>query len=263
MILIDFSPRVVKGEKIKRTSGIHRIILLGCFVCLIGLSVAATYLAMQVKYRSQMAGKNQEIIAAQKNMRTLADESGELRNSLQKLEKKYNKLGLLYKDLVSRLDAVEQKNMQMASESAAISKDLETAKANILKLTGKLDAKLLKIEVLNADRQAWEEKYDDIKEILLPRLVLEPTWVSPGETTKAFGGDLLVILYEATEKDRCRKDTVAIGYLISGTVKRKLCLRPGKPARFSYQGKRYLFNLLDSKEGENAYRYCIYIMKGR
>lgn len=76
----------------KRISGLHPIILLVCFVCLVGLSVSTTYLLVRVKYQSQLDNKNEEIATIQKNTEALADQNIELRNSLQKLEDQYSKL---------------------------------------------------------------------------------------------------------------------------------------------------------------------------
>ena len=262
MILINISPRTARdGKKTKRTVSMRPITLLVCFVCLLGLSAAAISLIVHVRYRSRLENSEQEVLSVQKNNKALADQNIELRNSLQKLEDEYSKLEPRYKDLESRLDAAKQKNMQMASKLATASKDLESAKAGVLRLTDELDAKLSEIVALNANRQTLEQKYDDLKEMLAPHLVLEPTWVRPGEATQAFDGNLLIILYQASEKDKCHKDSMAVSYLISGKDKKKLCLETGKPENFTYQGKRYVFNLLQSKESGGTHRYCIYIIK--
>jgi hypothetical protein len=205
---------VMQGEKAKKTIGMHPIILLLCFVCMIGLSVLATYLIMHVKYQSQLDNKEQEILTVRNNNAALADQNIELRNSLQKLEDDYSKLEARYKDLESRLDAAEQKNMQTASE-------LPTDSAVML--------------------------------------VLKPTCVSSGETTLAFDGNLRIVLYKASDKDECPKDSAAVSYLTSGTDKKKLCLRTGKPENFTYQGKNYLFNLSGIGAQAGVYRYCISI----
>jgi archaellum component FlaC len=251
------------GEKTKKTVAMHPAILLVCFVCLIGLSVSAAYLIVLVKYHSQLDNKDQEILTVRKENQALADQNIELRHSLEKLENEYSNLEPRYKDLASWLDTAEQKNMQTASELATVSKALETAKADVLKLTEELDAKLSEIAALNADRQALDQKYNGFKEMLASYLVLEPTWVSSGETTRALDGNLLIVLYEASEKEKCHKDSAAVGYLISGNDKKKLCLRTGKPESFTCRGKNYLFNLLESKESEGVHRYCICIMKQR
>ncbi len=264
MILINISPRaVMKGEKTKRTVGMHPVILLVCIVCLIGLSVLATYLIMGVKYQSQKDNNDQEILTVRKDYKALADRDIELRNSLQKLENEYSKLEAQYKDLASRFDSVEQKNIQTTSQLAAASKDLETAKADALRLTGELDAKLSEIEALNANREALEQKYVGFKEMLAPDLILEPTWVGSGETTSAFDGNLLIVLYEATNTSKCYKDSTAVSYLISGVTKMKLCLRTGKPESFKYRGKKYLLNLIESSGSDEAQHYCISILKER
>jgi septal ring factor EnvC (AmiA/AmiB activator) len=253
----------MQGEKMRRTVSVRPITLLVCFVCLIGLSVSATYIIYDAKYKKQSGNKDQEILAVQENNKSLSDKNIELQNSLQKLGNEYSNLESQYKHLASKLDTAEQKNTQTASELAAALKELETAKADVFKLTGELDAKLSEIEALNADRQVLELKYNGFKEMLAPHLVLEPTWVNSGETTPAFDGNLLLVLYEVSDTSKCHKDSAAFSYLISGKDKIKLCLRTGKPESFKYQGKKYLFNLLESKESKGAHRYCISILKER
>ena len=186
-----------------------------------------------------------------------------LQNSLQKLENEYSNLESQHKDLASRLDTAEQKNTQTASELASALKDLEAARVDASKLRGELDAKLSEIEALNADRQTLEQNYHDFKEMFAPYLVLEPTWVGSGETTLAFGENLILLLYEASDTSKCPKDSAAVSYLISCKDMKQLCLRTGKPESFKYQGEKYLFNLLESKESEGAHRYLISILKER
>ena len=79
-------------EKKKRTLSIRPITLLVWFVCLIGLSVSATYLTMRVNYQNQLDNKDREVLTVQKDNKALADQNSELMNSLQKLEDKYSKL---------------------------------------------------------------------------------------------------------------------------------------------------------------------------
>lgn len=200
------------GEKMKRTFALHPITLLVCLVCLIGLSVSATYLIVRARDQSQLGYKNQELLTVQENDKALADQNIELRNSLQKLEDQYNKLEPRYKDLESRLDAAEQKNMQTTSELAVDSTEM---------------------------------------------LVLKPTWVSSGETTLAFDGNLRIVLQEASDKGECQKDSAAVSYLTSDTDKLKLCLRAGRPENFAYQGKNYSLNLSGIAAQAGVYRYCI------
>ncbi len=120
---------------------------------------------------------------------------------------------------------------------------------------GKLDAQLSGKEALKADRQTLEQKYNGLKEML----VLKPTWVSSGETTLAFNGNLRIVLYKASDKDECQKDSAAVSYLTSDTDKKKLCLRTGKPEDFTYQGKNYSFNLSGIAATASVSRYCISI----
>ena len=78
-----------------------------------------------------------------------------------------------------------------------------------------------------------------------------------------FDGNLGIVLYEASDTSKCYKDSAAVCYLTNGPDKKKLCLRTGKPESFKYQGKKYLFNLLESKESEGAHLYLISILKER
>jgi uncharacterized protein YlxW (UPF0749 family) len=238
-------PSITVGEKTRRTVRMRPITLLFSFVCLIGLSVSATYLIDHAKYEKQ-------------DKKAL---SVPLQNSLQKLETEYRNLDAQHKDLASRLDTAEQKNTRTASELASALKELEAARADALKLRGELDAKLSEIEALNADRQTLEQKYNGFKEMLATYLVLEPTLVGSGETATAFDGKLQIFLHEVSDKDKCPKGSAAFSDLISGKDQTKLCLRTGKPESFKYQGKKYLFNLLESKESKGAHHYLISILK--
>jgi prefoldin subunit 5 len=260
MILINLSPKAAARRKeAKRKAGIRPVILLVWLLCLMGLSVSATYFIVHGKYHSQLARDNEEILTGGKERKALADQNIELRNSLQKLENGYSDLERQFRELASKVDGAE--NAQRTSELSSVSKDLERAKADINKLRDELESKLSEIETLNAARQSLEQKYADFKKILGPYLVLEPTWVGPGETTQAFDGNLLIVLYEPSGKDVCLKDTAAVSYLTKGSDKKKLCLRTGKPENFIYQGRKYQFVLLASKANERAVRYCIYILK--
>src|SRR5208283_2023988 len=100
---------ITVGEKTKIVR-MRPLTLLVCFVCLIGLSVAATYLIHHAKYKKQSGNKDQEILNVQKNNKSLSDENIELKNSLQKLKNEYSNLESPHKDLVSGLDTAEQKN---------------------------------------------------------------------------------------------------------------------------------------------------------
>ena len=122
------------GEKTRRTVGMRPITLLVCFVCLIGLSVSATYLVGHARYKKQSDNKDQEILAVQENNKSLSDKNVALENSLQKLENEFSNMESQHKDLASRLDTAEQKNTQTASELASALKDLETARVMLLSL---------------------------------------------------------------------------------------------------------------------------------
>ena len=228
---------ITVGEKTKIVK-MRPITLLGCFVCLIGLSVAATYFAHHAKYKKQSDNKDQEILNFQKNNKSLSDANIELQNSLQKLKNEYSKLESPHKDL-------------------------EAARDDALKLRDELDAKSSEIQALNVDQQTLEQKYNGLKEMLAPYLILEPTLVGSGETTMVFDGNLGIVLYEAADTNKCYEDSAAVCYLINGPDKKKLCLQTGKPESFKYQSKRYLFNLLESKGSEGAHRYLISILKER
>jgi hypothetical protein len=249
---------ITLGEKKRRTVRMRPIPLLVCFVCLIGLSVSATYLIDHARYEKQSGNKAQEILAVQENKKSL---SIALENALQKLENEYSNLESQYKDLASKLDTAEQKNTLTASELASALKDLEAARVDALKLKGELDAKLPEIEALNVDRQTLEQKYNGSKEMLAPYLILEPTLVGLGEAAKAFDGNLMIVLYEASDMDKCQQGSTAFTYLISGKDKTKLCLRTGKPESFKYRGEKSLFNLLESKKSKGAHPYLFSILK--
>ncbi len=252
---------ITLGEKTGRTVKMRPITLLLCFLCLIALSVSATYFVGHAKHKKQTNDEGEEVQTVQKNNKSLSDKNAALEDSLQKLENERGNMESQNKDLSSRLDAVEQKDTQTASELASALKDLATARDDALKVRGELDTRLSEIEALNTNRQTLEQKYNGFKEMLAPYLILEPTPVGSGETVEAFDGNLGIVLYEVPDKSRCHKDSAAVGYLISGTDKKELCLRTGKPESFKYQGKRYLFNLLESKEGEGAHHYLISILK--
>jgi len=254
---------ITLGERTGRTVRMHPITLLVCFACLIALSVSATYLVDHAKYKKQSGNEDEESLAINKDNKSLSDKNIALENSLQKLENEHSNLESQYEDLESRLNAAEQKDTQTASELASALKDLGAARANALKLRDELDARLSEVEALNANRQTLEQKYNGFKEMLAPYLILEPTLVSSGETTMALEGNLVLVLSEASEKDKCSEDSAAISYLVSGADKKKLCLRTGKPESFKYQGKKYLFNLLEAKESEGAHHYLISILKER
>jgi predicted RNase H-like nuclease (RuvC/YqgF family) len=257
------TPLINLGEKKRKTVRMRPLTLLVCFVCLIGLSVSATYFIDHAKYKKQSGNGDEEILVLQKNNKSLSDKNISLENSLQKLENEHSNLQSQYKDLASELDTAEQRNKQTASELASALKDFEVARVDILKLRDELDSKSSEIEALNVDQQTLEQKYNGFKEMIAPYLILEPTWVSSDQTTLAFDGKLILVIYEASDTSKCYKDSTAVCYLISGTNKEKLCLRTGKPEIFKYQGKKYLFNLLESKESEGAHRYLISILKER
>ncbi len=256
-------PLINLGKKPKRTVRMRPITLLFCIVCLIGLSVSGTYLIDYAKHKKQLGNEDEKILVLQKNNKSLSDKNISLENSLRKLENEHSNLQSQYKDLASELDTAEQRNKQTASGLASALKDVEVARVDILKLRDELDSKLSEIEALNVDQQTLEQKYNGFKGMLAPYLILEPTLVSSGETTMAFNGNLGIVLYEASDTSKCNKDSAAVCYLISGTDKKKLCLQTGKPESFKYQGKKYLFNLVEEKESEGAHRYLISILKER
>ena len=93
--------------------------------------------------------------------------------------------------------------------------------------------------------------------------VLKPTWVNSGETTLAFDGNLRIVLYNPSDKDECQKDSAAVCYLISGTDKKKLCLRTGKPENFTYQGKELFVQLVrDRSAGGRVSLLYFYFSRG-
>ncbi len=254
---------ITLGEKPRRIVRMRPVTLVVWFVCLIGLSVSAAYLIHHAKYKKQSAIKDLEVLAVEKNNKSLSIENIELQNSLLKLKNEYSNLESQYKVLTSRLNGARQEDTQTASELALALKDLEATRVDALKLRDELDAKLWEIEAMHADLQALEQKYNGFKEMLKPDLILEPTLVGSGETIKAFDGNLILVLYEASDTNKCHKDSAALSYLISGTDKKQLCLRTGKPESFKYQGEKYLFTLLESSQSEGAHHYLIAILKER
>ena len=118
---------MLTGET-KRTVSMRLITLIACFVCLIGLSVSGTYLIMHVSYQIKLDDKNQQVLNVRKNYEALTHQNFELRSSLQRLEDEHSKLETRYKDLESRLDATEQKNMQPASELSTDSEEMPVLK---------------------------------------------------------------------------------------------------------------------------------------
>jgi len=196
-----------------KTVCMRPIILLVCFVCLIGLPVSATYLIVHAKYQQLLDDKNQALLTDQKNFKTLEDQNIELKNSLQKLKDKYSQL----------------------------------------------DAQLSEMEDLKAVPHASDQKSIGFKEMQ----VLKPTWVSSGETTPAFDGNLRIVLHQTSGEDECEKDSAAVSYLTGDTDKKKLCLHTGKPENFTYQGVNYLFNLSGIAAQAGVYRYCISISQQR
>jgi len=149
------------------------------------------------------------------------------------------------------VQTIQKNNKALTDQNIELSNSLQKLEGEY----SKLDAKLSEIEAQNADRQALEQKHNGFKEML----VLKPTWVSSGETTPAFDGNLRIVLYKASDKDECQKDSAAAAYLTSDTDKKKLCLLAGKPESFTYQGKNYLFNLSGIAAQASVYRYCISI----
>ena len=55
-------PLINLGEKTRRTVRMRPITLLVCFVCLIGLSVSATYFIDHAKYKKQSGNDDEEIL---------------------------------------------------------------------------------------------------------------------------------------------------------------------------------------------------------
>lgn len=195
-------------EEPKRTVSVHPVILIACFVCVIGFSVLATYLIAHVGFQNRLKAKDQRILNMRKNYEALAHQNLALKNSLHKREDEYSKLKKRYETIESSHETTEPKKVQTAPEQA---------------------------------------------------LVLKPTWVRAGQTTLAFDGNLGIILREASAKDKCPQNLPAVSYLISGARVEKLCLGTGKQANFTYQGKRYWFNLSGIAAKAGMFDYCISI----
>ena len=98
------------GEKPKRTFSARPITLLLWLICLIVLSVSATLLIGHAVYMKKSNDKDQQILVAEGNSKSLSDKNIKLQNSLQMLEEKYNNLESRFKDLAdSRVRAQRAK----------------------------------------------------------------------------------------------------------------------------------------------------------
>ena len=150
------------------------------------------------------------------------------------------------------VQTIQQNNKDLTNQNIELRNSLQKLEDEY----GKLNAQLSEIEAQKVAQQTPpEQKNDSFEETV----VLKPTWVSSGETTPAFDGNLRIVLYKASDKEECQKDSAAVSYLVSDSEKKKLCLRTGKPENFTYQGKNYLFNLSGIAAQASAYRYCISI----
>ncbi len=149
------------------------------------------------------------------------------------------------------LQTVQKNNQDLTDQNIELRNSLQKLQDEY----GRLDAKLSEIEAQKAGQQTPEPQYNSPEEIV----VLKPTWVGSGETTPAFDGKLRIVLYKASDKGECQKDSEVVSYLTGDTDKKKLCLRTGKPENFTYQGKNYLFNLSGIAAQASVYRYCISI----
>jgi hypothetical protein len=151
------------------------------------------------------------------------------------------------------VQTIQQNNKDLTDQNIELRNSLQKLEDEY----GKLNARLSEMEAsMKAEQQPPEQQENAPEE----EPVLKPTWVSSGETTLAFDGNLRIVLYNPSDKDECQKGSSAVGYLISGTDKKKLCLRTGKPENFTYQGKNYLFNLSGTAAQASVYRYCISIL---
>jgi hypothetical protein len=150
------------------------------------------------------------------------------------------------------IETIQKNNLDLTEQNTELSNSLQKLKDE----QSRLEAQLSAIETQKADQQTPEQKDNGFEEA---PPVLKPTWVNSGDTTPAFDGNLRIVLYKASDKDECQKDSAAVSYLISGTDKKKLCLRTGKPQSFTYQGKNYLLNLSGIAAQAGVYRYCISI----
>ena len=146
---------------------------------------------------------------------------------------------------------IQKNNKALTDQNIELKNSLKKLEDEQSRLKSQLSA----IDTQKADKQTPEQKYKGIEETP----VLKPTWVSAGGPTLAFDGNLRIVLYKASDKDECQKDSAAVSYLISGTDKKKLCLRIGKTESFTYQGKNYPFNLSGIAAQAGVYRYCISI----
>ena len=149
------------------------------------------------------------------------------------------------------VETIQKNNQDLTDQNTELSNSLQKLEDEQSRLKAQLSA----IETQKADQQTPEQKDNGFEEAP----VLKTTWVNAGDTTPAFDGNLHIVLYKASDKDECQKDSAAVSYLISGTDKKKLCLRTGRPESFTYQGKNYLLNLSGIAAQAGVYRYCISI----
>lgn len=235
-------------EDKERSTGLRVAIVIVCVLCLMGLSVLATYLILDSRYKKQANIENQKILLDNKNIKNhianLSDTNAKLKTSLIQLHREYNNLGGLNKTLISMLHSAEQDDTQTGVKLKSALENLETAKADALKREGELSAKL-----------------QTFKDVLAPYLILEPTWSSSGQSTSLFDGNLTVALYQISPEDKSHKGAAAFAYLIEGKHKRKLFLQTGKPELFYYRGQKFLFNLLKSTEGQFKPHYFFTILR--
>ena len=88
------TPLINLGKKQRRAGRTRPITLLFCIVCLIGLSVSATYLIDHAKFKKLSGKEDEEILALQKNNKSLSDKNIALENSLQKVGKRTHQPGV-------------------------------------------------------------------------------------------------------------------------------------------------------------------------
>lgn len=248
-------------ERQTRTITMRPLMLAVVSVCLIGLSAGVTYFIGHTAYEQTCNQKDRELLDARNNAKTLSDANIELRSSIKELEAKYTEIDSKSKELAAKVEGAEQKNTQTAAQLASTLKELENSKADFARIKSDLDGKNSQIETISADRQAAEQKLQGMKQMVSPYLVLEPTWVAPGETTLALDGKLGIVLDDASATNIACKDSAASGHINAPRTKKLLCLRTGEPERFRYRGKKYLLDLIDSKESEGSQHYFISILK--
>lgn len=231
-------------EQKRNSSGLRLAIVIVCVLCLMGLSAFTTYVLLNKRYTKEADILNQKIMLDERNIKNLSDINSDLKMSIATVENQYINTNSLNKVLSSMLHSTEHEDTDTNVKLKIIMKNLNEAKTDALKRELELSTKL---QVL--------------QNLLAPYVIVKPTWVISGQSTPIIDDTLTAILNQISPDDKIHKNSVAFVYLIQGKLKRKLFLEMGKPQPFFYNGKKYLFNLLQSNSDKGGLHYCIAILK--